>query len=194
MTTLTAPATPDHADCMRRAAAVELMIFDVDGVLTDGRVYFGAEGEMLKAFNILDGQGIKLLQRAGIRTALITGRRSPMVARRAAELGIDHVAQGIGDKRAALDTLLAECGLTPAQAGHMGDDWPDLPVMCCVGFAACPANAHAAVAARAHFRTARSGGHGAVRDVCDLLLQARGVYDTLLDAYCRPGAGDGAQR
>lgn len=171
-----------------RAAAVELMIFDVDGVLTDGRLYFDARGEALKAFSTLDGFGIKQLQAAGVSTAIITGRRSPMVAQRADNLGIAHVYQGVDDKDQALADLLTRTGLDAQQVGHMGDDWPDIAVMRQVGFAACPANAHPGVAGRVHYRTRLAGGEGAVREVCDLLLQARGLYDALLDAAWH-GAG-----
>ncbi|MEJ0002683.1 MAG: 3-deoxy-D-manno-octulosonate 8-phosphate phosphatase [Pararobbsia sp.] len=157
------------------------MIFDVDGVLTDGRLYFGAEGEMLKAFDTLDGHGVKLLRHAGVQTAIITGRSSQIVARRARELAIDHVFQGVRDKTVAFAELLAATGIGAADTGYMGDDWPDLAVMLKAGFAAAPANAHAELRQRAHYVASERGGHGAVREVCDVILRARGYYDALLD-------------
>ncbi|MHA6824287.1 KdsC family phosphatase [Ralstonia pseudosolanacearum] len=165
---------------MERAARVRLMIFDVDGVLTDGRLLVGPQGEISKAFDTLDGHGIKLLAQAGITPAIITGRESEIVAWRAGELGIEHLYQGVADKREAFVHLLAATALQPADAGYMGDDWPDLPVMAQVGFAACPAQAHAEVRSRCHYVTRATGGRGAAREVADLILKAQGAYDDLL--------------
>lgn len=156
-----------------RAARVELMIFDVDGVLTDGRLYFGPSGEAMKVFHVQDGAGIKALQAAGIVAAVISGRESPMVLRRCAELGIRHVAQGIADKSAAFDRLRFDLGKTADVCGYMGDDTIDLPVMRRVGFAATVPNAAGGIANAAHWVSRREGGHGAVREVCDLIVAAR---------------------
>lgn len=175
------------ASVSARAARVQLMIFDIDGVLTDGRLYFGAAGETMKSFNALDGQGLKLLAAAGAQIALITSRTSSIVARRADELGLGLVYQGACDKSAAFADLLSRTGLAAAQCGYMGDDWPDLQVMLKVGFAAAPPNAHPEVTARAHWVTRAHGGRGAVREVCDIVLRAQRRYDALLAAVCENG-------
>ncbi|MFP3549327.1 HAD family hydrolase [Paraburkholderia sp. SIMBA_049] len=167
-----------------RASRVKLMIFDVDGVLTDGSLLFTAEGDTMKAFNSMDGHGAKLLREAGIDTAIITGRRSGIVEKRAENLRITHVYQGVEHKLAAFEQLLKETGRTPEECGYMGDDWVDLAVMLKVGFAAAPANSHPEVIARAHWVSEARGGHGAVREVCDALLRAQGRYDALLAAAC----------
>lgn len=158
---------------IERLARIELMVFDVDGVLTDGKLYFGAGGEVLKAFHVLDGTGIKALAAAGITTAVISGRESPITLRRCAELGIRHVAQGIADKATAFDAMRHELGKTADVCGYMGDDEIDVPVMRKVGFAATVPNAADGVAAHAHWTSRREGGQGAVREVCDLLIEAR---------------------
>jgi len=179
-----APVTAAAADLLARAAAVRLMAFDVDGVFTDGHIYYGHDGEALKAFNTLDGHGVKQIARAGVEVAIITGRRSGIVATRAAELGITRVYQGAGDKSQILADLLAETGLTINAVGYMGDDWPDLAILTKARFACAPANAHPDVRARVHHVTAARGGEGAVREACDLILRARGGYDALLAAAC----------
>ena len=166
-----------------RAAAVRLMVFDVDGILTDGGLHFGADGELVKRFSVLDGHGIKLLQQAGIVTAIISARASPIVVRRAADLGIGHVMQGVHDKRAAFDQLCAATGTMPDACGFIGDDWMDLPVLTRVGFAASVPNAHAEVRARVHYVTTAAGGSGAAREVCDLILRAQGKYEAALASY-----------
>lgn len=169
---------------LERAARVKLMIFDVDGVMTDGGLFVGAGdghiAEQLKRFDSLDGHGLKLLREAGVITAIITGRNSAFVAGRAAELGIDHLFQGVADKRIAFAELLQRTGLTAADCGYMGDDWPDLPLLVRVAFAASPAQAHFEVRARSHYVAQREGGRGAVREVCDLVLCATGAYAELL--------------
>jgi 3-deoxy-D-manno-octulosonate 8-phosphate phosphatase (KDO 8-P phosphatase) len=167
-----------------RASRVRLMIFDVDGVLTDGSLMFTANGDTMKSFNSMDGHGLKLLQRAGIETAIITGRRSGIVAARAEELKITHVHQGVEDKRTAFAKLLEQTGVPPEDCGYMGDDWPDLAVMLRCGFVAAPANAHPEVIARAHWVSEARGGHGAVREVCDALLRAQHRYEAMLAAAC----------
>jgi len=168
----------------QRAARVKLMIFDVDGVLTDGRLYYGDQGEVLKTFNTLDGHGIKLLAAVGIASAIITGRKSGIVETRARELGIAHIYQGVHDKTVAFAELLGTTGLEAGACGYMGDDWPDLPVMLQVGFATAPAGAHPEVIARAHWVAEAQGGGGAVREVCDAVLLAGHHYDALLAAAC----------
>jgi 3-deoxy-D-manno-octulosonate 8-phosphate phosphatase (KDO 8-P phosphatase) len=166
------------------AQRVKLMIFDVDGVFSDGGLHFTAAGDTMKTFHSLDGHGVKLLGEAGIPSAIITGRRSEIVTARAREMRIAHLYQGAEHKLAAFGELLQATGLTPADCGYMGDDWPDLPVMLQVGFRAAPANAHEEVRARAHWVTQAEGGRGAVREVCDLILRAQNRYDALLAAAC----------
>ncbi len=170
-----------------RASRVKLMIFDVDGVLTDGGLMFTAEGDTMKSFNSMDGHGLKLLGVAGIRTAIITGRRSEIVAARARELQVSHVYQGAADKLDAFAELLRDANLTAEQCGYMGDDWPDLGVLTRCGFAAAPANAHPEVIARAHWVSEARGGQGAAREVCDAILRAQQRYEALLAHAC--GAG-----
>jgi 3-deoxy-D-manno-octulosonate 8-phosphate phosphatase (KDO 8-P phosphatase) len=167
-----------------RASRVKLMIFDVDGVLTDGSLMFTAEGDHMKSFNSMDGHGMKLLREAGIETAIITGRRSDIVERRAQELRISHLHQGAGDKAAVFVELLRTAGLSADACGYMGDDWPDLAVLTRCGFAAAPANAHPDVIARAHWVSEARGGYGAVREVCDTILRAQNRYEALLAAAC----------
>jgi 3-deoxy-D-manno-octulosonate 8-phosphate phosphatase (KDO 8-P phosphatase) len=158
-------------------------IFDVDGVLTDGRLYIGEHGETVKAFSTLDGHGLKLLARAGIVPLVITGRDSPAVRRRIADLGLQHAVYGADDKLAAAQSLLATLGMAWPDVAVIGDDWPDLPLLQRAGFACAPANAHAEVKALAHHVTAASGGHGAAREFCDLLLIAAGRYARLLQGH-----------
>ena len=166
-----------------RARLVRLMVFDVDGVLTDGGLRYGSDGEILKTFNVLDGHGIKLLQQSGVKTAIISARQSPIVARRAADLGISIVLQGIHDKRSAFETLLADTGLSTQDCGFMGDDVIDLPVMTRVVFAASVPNAHAEVRSRAHYVAQAGGGLGAVREVCDFILRAQDNYEAAMAPY-----------
>jgi len=156
-----------------RARAVRLAIFDVDGVMTDGTLWFGAQGEAFKAFNILDGHGLKMLRASGVATAIISGRSSEAVARRASELDIAHVVQGSQDKSAAFDRLLASLALRAEACAFVGDDVPDLAVMRRCGFAVAVANAHESVKSEAHYVTRAHGGRGAVREFCDLVLRAQ---------------------
>lgn len=172
------------ATAAERASRVKLMIFDVDGVLTDGGLHFTATGDAMKSFNTLDGHGVKLLGEAGIATAIITGRRSEALAARAKEMRIAHLHEGVENKLAVFGELLRALGLEPGECGYMGDDWPDLAVMLRCGFAAAPANAHPDVIARAHWVAEARGGHGAVREVCDAILRAQHRYDALLAAAC----------
>ena len=158
-------------------------IFDVDGVLTDGRIYIGEHGETVKAFATLDGHGLKLLKLVGIEPVVITGRDSPAVRRRVADLGLTHAVYGAHDKSTAAETVLAALELGWDQIAAIGDDWPDLPLLTRAAFACAPANAHAEVKAVAHHVTAAAGGHGAAREFCDLLLMAAGRYDALLQSH-----------
>jgi 3-deoxy-D-manno-octulosonate 8-phosphate phosphatase (KDO 8-P phosphatase) len=166
-----------------RAQGVRAAVFDVDGVLTDGRIYIGEQGETVKAFSTLDGHGLKLLAQGGIAPIVVTGRDSPAVRRRVADLGIAHAVYGAHDKLVATASLLATLGLDWAQLAVIGDDWPDLPLLARAGLAVAPANAHAEVRAMVDHVTAASGGHGAAREFCDLLLIAAGRYAALLHGH-----------
>lgn len=165
------------------AQGVRAAIFDVDGVLTDGSIYIGEHGEDFKAFNSLDGHGLKLLAMGGITPAVITGRDSPAVRRRVTDLGIAHAFYGVHDKLNAADALMQTLQLEWAALAVMGDDWPDLPLMTRAAFACAPSNAHLEVKAIAHHVTQTTGGHGAARECCDLLLMANGRYATLLRGH-----------
>jgi len=166
-----------------KASNIRVLLLDVDGVLTDGGLYFGAEGEGFKRFNTLDGHGLKMLQRAGITPAVVTGRGSAALRSRLDALGIVHARYDIDDKAPAAESILAELGLGWSQAAAMGDDWPDLPMMLRAALSLAPANAHHEVRSRADLVTRLGGGAGAVREVCDLLLTASGHYPALLAPY-----------
>ena len=166
-----------------KARGIKVAFFDVDGVLTDGGLYVSEQGETLKRFNTLDGHGLKMLQKAGITPAVITGRDGLPLRTRLAALGITHAHFGTEDKRPAAESTLKALGLDWTQAAAMGDDWPDLPMMRCAAFNSAPANAHAEVKAIADHITTAQGGHGAAREFCDLLLLASGRYSQLLAAY-----------
>lgn len=168
-----------------RAQGVRVVFLDVDGVLTDGGLYLSAQGETLKRFNTLDGHGLKLLLKAGITPAVITGRDSPTLRLRLEALGITQAYFGTEDKRPAAEKTLAALNLDWSQAAAMGDDWPDLPVMRRAAFCAAPPQAHTEVRAVAHHVTTAAGGHGAVRELCDLLLTAGGHYSSLLMEYAQ---------
>ena len=157
----------------RIARRLALLVLDVDGVLTDGGLWYGARGETLKRFNVRDGHGIKLVQATGLQVALISGRRSQAVSARARELGIRHVFQGVTDKSQALERLLRKLGITDTQVACMGDDTPDVPLFVRAGFAIAVRDAHPLALAAAHCSTSLGGGQGAVREVCDWLLAAR---------------------
>ncbi len=157
----------------RIAHRLVLLILDVDGVLTDGSLWFGARGETMKRFHVRDGHGIKLLQATGIQVAIISGRRSPAVSARARELGIRHVYQGVADKNQVLERLLRKLGITDTQVACVGDDTPDIPLFVRAGFAVAVSDAHPLAQAAARCVTTLGGGQGAVREVCDWLLAAR---------------------
>ena len=178
----TRPGAPSD-DAARRAAGIRLLALDVDGTMTDGTLFIGPQGEAMKGFSVRDGFGLTLLKEAGIRRAIVTGRRSEIVERRAAELGIDIVHQGVHDKAQALADLAGTTGLTLAQIAYMGDDWPDLPALRIAGLAAAPADAAAAVLACAHWVSSCRAGHGAVRELAEWILQARGELDRLLERH-----------
>lgn len=172
-----------NADAIARAARIRLMIFDVDGILTDGSLYFGPAGEVIKSFNVLDGHGIKLLQQSGVPVAIISARQSAIVARRAEDLGITQVHQGVHDKRLAFEQLLSENALEADACGFVGDDVIDLPILTRAGFAASVPNGHAEVRARVHYVTQTQGGRGAAREICDFVLRAQGNYEAALAPY-----------
>ena len=177
------PALRYPPELLLKAQGVRWAIFDVDGVLTDGRIYIGERGEEFKAFSTLDGHGLKLLMQAGITPVVITGRDSPAVRRRVTDLGIQHAVYGAHDKLAAAKPLMQQLSLGWDTLAVMGDDWPDLPLMTRAVFACAPANAHAEVKAVAQHVTAAQGGHGAARECCDLLLMAAGRYAALLNGH-----------
>lgn len=172
-------------DALLRARAVKLMIFDVDGVMTDGTLYYSERGEECKAFNIRDGLGVKLLKQCGVEAALITARSSRAIELRAADLGITHLYQGAEDKRGAYAALLAQLGLADRESGYMGDDLLDLPLITRCGFAATVPAASEALQSRAHYVTRARGGHGAVREVCEFILRAQGTLERAISAYLR---------
>lgn len=172
-------------ELLLRAQPVRLVFLDVDGVLTDGGLYFTEAGETIKRFHTLDGHGIKLLQRAGITPAVVTGRDSAALRARLTALGVTHTRFGTEDKRPAAEAIMAELGLDWSAAAAMGDDWPDLPVLRRAAFACAPPTAHPEVLALAHHVTRALPGAGAVRELCDLLLVASGAYARELEAAAR---------
>ncbi len=172
-------------ELLLRAQPVRVVFFDVDGVLTDGGLYFTESGETIKRFHTLDGHGIKLLQRAGITPAVVSGRDSLALRARLAALGVSQIRLGTEDKLPAADAILAELGLDWSAAAAMGDDWPDLSLLRRAALACAPAGAHVEVLALAHHVTARAPGAGAVRELCDLLLVASGRYAAELEAAAR---------
>jgi 3-deoxy-D-manno-octulosonate 8-phosphate phosphatase (KDO 8-P phosphatase) len=172
-------------ELLLRAQPVRVVFFDVDGVLTDGGLYFTESGETMKRFHTLDGHGIKLLQRAGITPAVVSGRDSLALRARLAALGVTQLRLGTEDKLPAAQAILAELGLDWSAAAAMGDDWPDLPLLRRAALACAPANAHAEVLVLAHHVTTREPGAGAVRELCDLLLVASGRYAAELETAAR---------
>ena len=170
-------------DVFRKAAQIQLVIFDVDGVLTDGRLYLGNDGNEYKAFHIRDGHGIKMLLETGVEVAIISGRQAASVERRMADLGVHHTYLGVQDKLAAFNSLLIRLGLTADQVAYVGDELIDLPVMTRVGLAIAVRNADPFVKQHAHWQTSSRGGRGAAREVCELLLEARGQLAALRDRY-----------
>jgi len=171
-------------DLVTRAAEnISMLLLDVDGVLTDGRLYYSESGEELKVFHTLDGHGLKLLRATGIKTGVISGRNSAALQHRARELGMDIVVLGREDKLNALNEILASEGCAASQLAYAGDDLPDLPVIRRVGLGIAVANAHHEIRRQAMIVTDAKGGQGAVREICDFLLQARGAYEEALSRY-----------
>lgn len=166
-----------------RASRLRLMAFDVDGVLTTGDLYFTPNGDEIKVFSSLDGHGLKMLQEAGIIVAIITGRKSAMVERRADNLGIRHLFQGVHDKRAVMRELRATLELSAEQTGYMGDDVVDLPILRACGFSATVADGHDFVKEHVDLVTRKGGGCGAVREICDYILTAQGKLDAMHRQY-----------
>ena len=175
------PALSFSPELLLRAQNVRIVFFDVDGVLTDGTLQFTESGETIKQFSVLDGQGFKLLQRAGIHIAVITGRDSAPLRTRLAALGVQHVVFGTEDKLPAAKKILSDLQLDWSQAAAMGDDWPDMPLLKHAALPCAPPNAHAEVLAVVQHVTARRGGHGAARELCDMVLIAQGHYAKFLD-------------
>ena len=173
-------------DVLDRATKIKLALFDVDGVLTDGRVILGSDDEY-KAFDIKDGHGLRMLARRGIAIGIITGRSSRAVERRATELGIEHVYQGCKEKLPVYRTLVAELGLTPEQTAYTGDDMMDLPIMLQAGLAVAVSDAHPLVRQHAHWVTPSPGGRGAARELAELILYAQGSYDDEILRYLPSG-------
>ncbi|MEI6414505.1 MAG: 3-deoxy-manno-octulosonate-8-phosphatase KdsC [Pseudomonadota bacterium] len=167
----------------RKAAVIRLVIFDVDGVLTDGSLFLGDNGQEYKAFHSRDGHGMVMLRQAGVEIGVITGRTSEVVRIRMEALGVREVFQGQRDKRPAYETMKQRLGLTDGEIAYVGDDVVDLPVLTQVGLGIAVADAHPWVIERAHWQTRAGGGRGAVREVCELLLAARGQLDALLSGY-----------
>ena len=178
-----APALTFPPGLLLAAQGIRAAFFDVDGVMTDGGILLSDEGETIKRFHILDGLGLKLLQRAGITPVVITGRDSKPLRRRLGALAVVNVHYGTEDKRPAAEKTLAALGLQWSQAAAMGDDWPDLPVLRRCAFAVAPPNAHVEVRRAARYVTQAAAGHGAAREFCDLLLVASGRYAQLLEDY-----------
>lgn len=181
-------------DLIKKAGQVKLLIMDVDGILSNGQIIYDANGVETKAFSVQDGVGVKSLARYGILTAIITGRSSPMVDKRACEMGVKYVVQGRDDKLTALNELLEmldpTLNITAAHCAYMGDDLPDIKAMQTVGFAATVHNAHSEVINRSDMVTTRSGGNGAVREVCDLILKGHGHYQDFIAHYTLDDAKD----
>jgi 3-deoxy-D-manno-octulosonate 8-phosphate phosphatase (KDO 8-P phosphatase) len=170
-------------DINEKAARIRLLIFDVDGVLTDGSLFVGDDGQEYKAFNSRDGHGIKMLLKYGVEVAIITGRSSQVVEHRMANLGITHVYQGKLEKLPAYEELRTRLGVSPEETAYVGDDVVDLPVMRRVGLAIAVQDAHPLVCQHSHWQTPSAGGRGAARDVCEMLMEAKGVLQGELGRY-----------
>ena len=168
-----------------QAKRIKMIIFDVDGVLTDGTLYLADDGQEYKSFNSLDGHGMKMLKNSGVALAIITGRTSKVVLHRAQNLGVDHLYQGCHDKLETYQELLNKIQLEPAETAFMGDDVIDLPVMRRCGLALCVPAAPALVKQHAHYVTENGGGRGAVREVCEIIMRAQGTYDDQMAPFLR---------
>ncbi len=172
-------------DIIEKAREIRLVIFDVDGVLTDGSLFFGDDGQEYKAFHSRDGHGMKMLQKSGVPIGIITGRNSKVVEHRMNNLGITHVYQGKLDKLPAFEELCTTLGVTAEQVAYVGDDVVDLPILRRVGLAVAVQDAHPLVKQHAHWTTEHGGGRGAARDLCELILSAQGNLDEALAPYLR---------
>lgn len=172
-------------DILERAKKLKLLILDVDGVLTDGKLFFDQEGNEYKCFHARDGHGIKLLRQTGVEIAVISGRKSKTVELRMKNLGIELIYQGHEHKLQAFNEVIEKLGISPDQAAHIGDDLLDLPIMTRVGLAIAVSDANFAVKQRAHWCTTELGGHGAVREACDLIMQAQGTFEAVLNNYLK---------
>lgn len=177
---------PLSAALLARIRPVKLAVFDVDGVMTDGSLLYGPQGEELKIFNTLDGHGMKMLAATGVQLAIISGRESPALARRSSDLGVTILHQAVADKGRVFADLLARLGLTGEMVAAIGDDVVDLPILTRAGFAVCVPAAPAFVQARVHYTTEAAGGHGAAREFCEVIMQAQGTLDSALQHYLRP--------
>ncbi len=183
MNQIIAPAFDVHPKVLSLAANVKLLLFDVDGVLTDGRLVIGDDGQEYKAFNSRDGHGIKMLQRNGVAVGIITGRTSEVVKHRVKDLEIKYVHQGCKEKLPVYRKLIAELGLSPGQTAYVGDDVMDLPIMLQVGLAIAVQNAHPLAKKYAHWVTPSIGGYGAAREACEMIMYARGSFQTEMQKY-----------
>lgn len=175
-------------DILEKAAKIKLVIFDIDGVLTTGALFIGDDGQEYKAFHSKDGHGLRMLQDGGVDVAILTGRTSNVVSHRANDLGITRVYQGKRQKLPAYEELIAETGLSHEEIAYVGDDVVDLPVMTRVGLAICVQDGHPFVKKHAHWITEHNGGCGAGRDVCELILEAQGKLDSMLESYISPSS------
>lgn len=184
MPELTPPLRQHWSDeILTKAAAIKLIALDVDGIMSDGKLYFSASGDELKTFNILDGLGLKQLMNSGITVAVITGRRSPLTEKRMNDLGISHLMQGREDKKVALQELVANMDISPEQIAYMGDDLPDLPALQFAGLSITVPNGYWLVRQHADYCTTVAGGSGAVREACDLILWSQDRLDASLKPY-----------
>lgn len=177
------PVLHHNPELLLRAQAVKVVFFDIDGVMTDGSLFYTEAGETLKRFHVFDGYGIKLLRQAGITPAVVSGGDIPTLRKRLDVLGIRHIRLGTEDKRPAVQSILDELGLGWHQAAAMGDDWPDAPVLRRVALACAPQTAHPEVLRLAHFVPLRPAGNGAIRELCDLLMMASGQYAKLWQSF-----------
>lgn len=180
---MTSATSATLTDLEQRAKKIRLAIFDVDGVLTDGSLFYGDDGQEYKAFNSLDGHGLKMLRRSGVALAIITGRNSTVVVHRALNLGVEHVYQGAEDKLVIYQQVLEDLSTDAEHTAYMGDDVVDLPVLKRCGLAVCVPQSVDLVRRHVHYVTERSGGRGAAREVCELIMRAQGTYDEQMAPY-----------
>lgn len=172
-------------DVLQRVRQLRLMAFDIDGIMTDGRLYMTESGEEMKAFHTLDGQGLKLLMESGVEVALLTARRSTIVERRSSELGIRMLRQGLSDKLAAIREIQSDLDISMDQSGYAGDDIVDLPILSRCGFSATVPDAPESIRSRVHYVTRKRGGMGAVREICELVLKSQGNLENAINQFLR---------